>query len=225
MRALLSRLAPRDWLIVIGGLAVVAGIEMAKPIAGSDAGAGMGPGEAAPARAAGPPVLYPEAGRRLVHDIAGIDAAQRKAMDETFADAFYFAAFAAGQNEAYGWVRGFSTQVAARTAAMAACADVSPGCRIVAEVVPAAMTVPSENSLTFDQAQAYRRAEAGIGPRAFARSLDGSWAIARNLAAEAVGPDALTRCEAAREIHAFLPPTPCEVIAVWGDDLLPPPGR
>ncbi|MFN3971562.1 MAG: hypothetical protein ACK4L4_09330 [Gemmobacter sp.] len=224
MRALLSRLSARDWLIVIAGLAVVLGIEMAKPLA--PAAAVPDPEPLQVAAPSGPPVFYPEAARRLVRDVAGLSARQRGKLDEAMAEAPYFTAFAAGPEGAYGWARGYSTRSAARVAALTACSRGGAACRLVAEVVPQAMpeagSAAGENSLSFDQAEAFRRIERALGPRTFVRSLDGAWATGRAATVDAAVADAVLRCEGVRKVHDDLPPMPCEAIAVWENDLLPP---
>lgn len=219
MRALWSRMAPRDWLIVIGGLAVVAGIEMAKPVAPP-------PEPAAPVpilRVPGPPAMYPEPSRRVVRDIAGMRAEDRAQMDQAMADAPYFAAHAVGEDGAYGWSRGFATQGAARAAALETCAHYGKGCKVVAEVLPQGVEFGPDNSLSWDQSQAFLRMAKGLGPRAFARSIDGTWGTGTGETGQAAAALAAANCESAREVQPDLAPMPCEVIAVWNDGLLPPP--
>lgn len=219
MRALLSRLAPRDWLIVIGGLAVVAGIEMAKPVA--DRAAPPPAPEAV--RTPGPPAVYPQASRRIVRDIAGMRPEDRTQMDASLADAPYFAAHAVGDEGAYGWSRGFATQGAARAAAVATCARFGTGCKVVAEVLPQGVEFGPDNSLSWEQSQAFLSMAKGLGPRAFARSLDGTWGTGTGATGQEAAAVAVTNCEAAREVQPDLAPMPCEAIAVWSASLLPPP--
>lgn len=216
MRVPWSRLAPRDWLIVIGGLAVVAGIEMAKPAAE------LAPPTGPTLRETGPPALYPEPTRRVVRDVAGIMPEDRAQMDESLTDAPYFSAHAIGEGGAYGWSRGFATQDAARRAALSVCARHGKGCRVVGEVLPRGVELGPDNSLSWDQSQAFLRMAKGLGPRAFARSLDGTWGIGTGTTGQDAATLAIANCESARQVQQDLAPMPCEAIAVWSDGLLPP---
>jgi hypothetical protein len=218
MRTLLSRLAPRDWLIVIGGLALVAGIEMAKPAA--DRTAPPAPSVAEPTR--GPPTLYGEGSRRVVRDIAGMHPEDRAQMDTSLADATYFGAHAVGDGGAYGWSRGFSTQNAAQAAAVATCARYGTGCKVVAEVLPQGADTFPDTSLSWDQTQAYRRTAQGLGVRAFARSLDGTWGIGTGATEPEAAEIAVLNCEGARNVQSDLAPMPCEAIGIWTGNLPPP---
>ncbi|QYK41515.1 MAG: hypothetical protein KF887_19500 [Paracoccaceae bacterium] len=219
MLRLLSRLSPRDWLIVIGGLALVAGIEMAKPLATP---AEPDPVVAAAPAPPGPPVLMPEATRRIVRDIARLRPEESVEMDKAMTDAPYFAAHAVGDEGAYGWSRGFGTRAAARAAALAICGKHGTNCTVVAEVLPLGDRVDSPEALSFDQAEGYRRVQGLLGPRAFARSVDGAWGAAVGETADAAAAQALRLCDEGRNMDGALPSMPCEAVAVWDDGLLPP---
>lgn len=196
---------PRDWAVVLAGLALVAGIEVFRP--------------SLPAL----PEMFPEPSRLLLDSGEVLAPEEARAMDEALAGRAYFGAFALGGQGGYGWAVGFATADAARAAALAYCAQYGPDCRVVAEIWPRDITLPPRDSLSFAQSRAFAEIAAQIGPRAFARALDGSYGTARGATPEQARAAALTACEAGRDLPAFVPPTPCAVIALWTEDLLPPP--
>lgn len=232
MLRLLSRLSARDWAIVCGGLALVVGLEMAKPL---EETAATDPGVASPATveaaadrdaddAAGEPrlpepVLHPREQRRTVRDVARLTPETRAAMDAALEGAPYFAAFAAG---AVGRVQGYANPEAARAAALAECAQHGPDCAIVAEVLPAGDIAPGPDSLNWLQGEAWRSSLRAHGSRAFARSVDGAWAAATGPTGAAAAAIAVRLCEDSRSPPPHLPPMPCEALGIWQDGVLQP---
>lgn len=207
LRALLRIMTWRDWAVVAAGLAVVVGIEHARPPAP--------PAVLAPPPGAAPAVFDQPADLRI--DPAFIlppEVAQL--LHDTMDGQSYFGAFALGGQGGYGWTVGYGSAQAARATALASCAQHDDGCRVVADLWPQGLTDPPADSLSFVQAESYRQTRAQTGPRAFARALDGAYGSARGLTWQEARSVAIARCNAGREGRPpFLPPTPCEVLAVW----------
>lgn len=201
---LIRHLTLRDWAIVVAGLGIVAGIEVFGPAP-----------PVLPAMFPEPSLLLREAGARLSPEAA-------QALDDTMTGRAYFGAFALGGQGGYGWAVGFATAAAAEAAALAYCAQNDSGCAVVARLWPQGMTRPPRDSLSHAQTRAFADIGGQIGPRAFARSLDGSFGTARGLTPQDAQDAALADCEDGRTPPAFLPPMPCAVLAVWTEDLLPP---
>jgi hypothetical protein len=119
---------------------------------------------------------------------------------------------------------GYATADAARAAALAYCAQYDDGCRVVADLWPQGLTDPPPDSLSFVQAESLRQTAAQTGPRAFARALDGSFGSARGLTWQEARSIAIARCNAGREDRPpFLPPAPCDALAVWDAQGVVPP--
>lgn len=204
LRLLLTSLTPKDWAIVLGGLGIVVGIELFRP---------------APVTL---PQMFAESATLHRDDSAALTPEESQALDDALTGRAYFGAFALGEQSGYGWAVGFATAAAAEAAALAYCAQNDSGCAVVARILPEGVTRPPRDSLSYAQRQALAEVSRQLGPRAFARSLDGSFGIARGLTLQEAQEVAFVRCNVGRDIPPFLPPMPCQVIAAWTEDLLPP---
>lgn len=235
----------REWLVVIGGLSVVIGLEIAKPNSTAqptppDALAALPPSpselpqtpyhlrsetepstpsQTAPLPAIGPVQTFgPETLIRQT-DNGDLGLMAVAALKGEFSRGGYFGAFfGSADNQSFGWSTGYASRDAARTAALARCQKDQPDCRLIAELLPSdAPDEMAENSLSHAQAQGYFAIQSQSGPRAFARSVDGTWASEQ---ADDVGKAtsaAIGQCEISRRVTPGLPRMPCEVIAVWTD--------
>jgi len=170
MKQLLRHMSKRDWMLVIGGLAVVLGLQMAKrselpapaePQAGLAASDPaelpptpdglredayhMRPAPDAPATS----VVRPDPGHslvffgvasRIVEHEPMVDEDLRATFEERMQGAHYFGAFAFADNGAHGWATGYGTRAAAGAAALAHCGQHAEVCRIMGEILPADLT-------------------------------------------------------------------------------------
>jgi hypothetical protein len=207
-----QRPKPKPWfssldiLIVGGGLAIVLGIEAMKP---REAPADN---SASPAMTA--PVLFdsPATQTRLLETVT-LSPIQQAAFDESMTGANFFAVFAIGGPDGFGWAREFSSLADARTAALALCPD---ACRVIFEVVPQNHLDDDDNrTLTYSQSTGYAEVAAKSGPRAFARSRNGYWGWGSSEIPANAEDRALEECRVRWKRANGLPEAECEIIARW----------
>lgn len=224
MKRVFSSLAGRDWLVVIAGVSVIIGMQMAtfsldhlaandpmaQPAQKADRDRRSSPPPEEPLVESPPPVfdrptLFSEASElRYLRDPALPHQARlppmgdeaRRVLTSQFGKQTYFGAFALSSNAAgYGWSEGRSTLAAAEAAALAHCHQHGPACRVIAHMLPADLDGEAPaNSLSYPQAKGFLKLEARRGPRAFARSLNGAWASATKRTAEEAVEAAFQSC-------------------------------
>jgi hypothetical protein len=142
-------------------------------------------------------------------------SAARTAFDR-FSQAGYFGAFAMNDDGAFGWATRYSTSVVARRAALAICASHGPNCRIIAELSPVdSQGVPTANSLSYQQAQAYLSYAAKKPPAAMYIALDGAFGVETGKTAREAQSKARTICEQNIRRDNGLKDTQCVLLKAW----------
>jgi len=128
----------------------------------------------------------------------------------------WFGAFAVGEGGAFGAVSGYADREMTRADALANCAAFAEGCRIVAEIAPAAEMDTDAPRLSGPQAEALLGLRRGRdGERAFAADARGYWGSGWGFASRAEAEaQALNECqEAQADGHVpGAPETGCRVI-------------
>lgn len=249
MRRFLESLTLTDWLILLCGWMVLVGLELTKELTVFDRmraaledpakpDTQVAPREqpaAKPLAALCPPpqdysvamLQFGPAQKLVVYetfDLAETSIAWLEYKDK-FGKGSYFGAFAANADLDWAWTQGYGSALEARRAAIHLCQSPGRPCKIVAELLPQAVT-PSDicaETSSQGQAETYREFRAKTGQtRAIARSRNGTsnWWFTDDLQQAALR--ALQECHDDSVRNEDGIDSPCEVVEAWeGDTKVP----
>lgn len=165
-------------------------------------------------------ITYGPATELRILGTAGLQPDGQAALDDEFAIAPYFGAFALSKGGGWGYSTGNQTLEAARAIAMAECMSVNEDCQIYAELVPLGYAPLAEGmlSVSHDTATNYNDRATNILYHAMAISVDGAYSkVWEAPSQEEAQAQALSECEEYRNPAPYLPDMPCF--------LLPPPDK
>ena len=166
------------------------------------------------------PVLFGESSHIAKMTTMTLPAETEQAYRTQFGGLPYYGAFAVGRYGSWGYAYGYAQRHMARAAALARCADGNRGmsCTLYAELLPYAPSGALEGggeTLSYRQGVQLRRVKEDSGPRAFARSKDGSWGVGKGSSAEAASQAALEDCRKMQIRTTSRIRLACQTVAVW----------
>lgn len=125
-----------------------------------------------------PVILYGDEVEIVVHSPKFLPAGTRNYYNRKIAKPKYYAAFAIGSNERYGWSGSKNSPADARATALAYCNHGGEGCEIYAELRPKGYN-PKHHGMTVAQkgTRVFKRFGTRDGVFEYALSETGSWAI------------------------------------------------
>lgn len=199
----LSKLTRFDWMVVGGGLMVVALLQV-MPVGTSRAVL---------------PVDTPDRPSRTQPDTAQpsqtpMSADARQALSGWQRNSSYFAAFALSDDgRSWGWAESFNTLAAAEGNALAHCGFHGDGCRIIDRRVPQGDRIDVPGSPALQATIADFLSQKGAGALAVSDNGASYW-IAEQASVDEAEAKALALCEAKRKEGQadYLPDWPCRVL-------------